>query len=589
MSARRKRKINDKTTNDEGKSEDVGISNLKKTVKINEGSKSSGVVGNGVFDELVGEGQLDEYENEDCSEFKGRDGESHHLADAEEWDLTVVDGDGKVEGEEDDNNEDATSSSTGSASILSKSTSKASTKKAPANTRQHLYRPGVDDIADNEELTFDSRAYTVKHDCILPWPCLSFDFIPDANGVKRTKFPLSCYAVAGTQAAEKRKNSLHVLKMTELHKTKHDGIEDEEVDEDVDGNDLDDDPVLEHRIIPHREGGINRVRICPQIPNLCAVMSDTGNVNIFDLTKTYDSLKLNVAKNTSSVNAKSNFSGNNSRSNKSVSSAQTPAFVFHGHTTEGYALDWSTVDTGRLLTGDCNGGIHIWDYQSSTAASTSSFSSSSGITSSSSGGKYTWSVSERINAHEEGASVEDLQWSPTESTVFASCSTDRSIRVWDTRAPSKHQLVAHDCHGETDDINVITWNPKTAYLLASGGDDGAFKVWDFRNFRSDAPVANYQYHRAPITSIQWNPWDDSMLAVSGADDQVTIWDLSVEEDDDELRDQEKLIGAEDIPPQLMFVHMGQKMIKELRWHHQIPGFLGTTSLTGFNFFRPDNL
>jgi ribosome assembly protein RRB1 len=49
-----------------------------------------------------------------------------------------------------------------------------------------------------------------------------------------------------------------------------------------------------------------------------------------------------------------------------------------------------------------------------------------------------WQVSGGYLGHE--ASVEDLQWSPTEETVLASCSVDKTLRVWDTRERSKPMI-----------------------------------------------------------------------------------------------------------------------------------------------------
>lgn len=141
--------------------------------------------------------------------------------------------------------------------------------------------------------------------------------------------------------------------------------------------------------------------------------------------------------------------------------AERPAHVSTAHgRTEGFALDWSASDSNlRLLSGDCSGKIHL------TSASSTSWSS-------------------RASFVDHSSSVEDLQWSPSESTVFASCSADRSIRIWDVRVKGrKSVLSAVNAHAE--DVNVISWSKgRQNYLLASGGDEGNIKIWDLRIFKS---------------------------------------------------------------------------------------------------------
>ncbi|XP_016086013.1 glutamate-rich WD repeat-containing protein 1-like [Sinocyclocheilus grahami] len=402
-----------------------------------------------------------------------------------------------------------------------------------------VYVPGLQPLQPGEELEMDRSAYRMYHECQTGAPCLSFDVVRDGEGEGREQFPLSMILCAGTQADTALSNRLIVMRMHNLHETDKDENKSSDEESDEDEEDEEKKPQLELAMMPHY-GGINRVRVSQRgEQTFAALWSEKGQVEIFDLRPQFEAVHSSAAMSAFIKQQKE----------------ATPLFSFSGHMSEGFAIDWSPKVPGRLVSGDCKKNIHVWEPQE--------------------GG--TWKVDQRpFSSHSK--SVEDLQWSPTEATVFASCSVDQSIRIWDIRAPPNSMLSASEAH--SSDINVISWNRTEPFIL-SGGDDGLLKVWDLRQFQSGRPVASFKQHSAPVTSVEWNPVDSSVFAASGADDVVSQWDLSVESCD--MGEQAE--GLKQLPPQLLFLHQGQKDVKELHWHPQIPGVLISTALSGFNIFR----
>ncbi|GAA6016153.1 hypothetical protein JCM10207_004462 [Rhodosporidiobolus poonsookiae] len=416
------------------------------------------------------------------------------------------------------------------------------------------YLPGTK-LEEGEVLAPDLSTYPLLHSFVPTWPSLSFDILRDNDGAERRGYPVSCALVAGTQAQDPTANEVTIMRWEGLGKTRR---EFEDSDDESDDEDTEDDPVLTFRSIPHK-GGVNRIRArplanpgqgppVPPDPYHVATFAETGKVHIYDVAPHLHSLL--------------------SPATASGTLSKTPLVTIDSHgRVEGFALDWSKPigdsSSIRLLSGDIASKIFLTTITPSAVTPSPR--------------PYT--------SHTD--SVEDLQWSPREPSIFASCSADRSIRIWDIRVKDRKSAAgvsgAHD-----SDVNVISWNLNQDYLLASGGDEGAVKVWDLRNFKgtrgtAPSPVAAFSWHTAPITSIEWHPTDESCFAASGADDQVTLWDLSVEEDDDE-----KPAGGDglrDVPAQLLFCHQGQSDIKEVHWHPQIPGTVISTASDGFNIFK----
>lgn len=410
---------------------------------------------------------------------------------------------------------------------------------------KQLYLPHrAKPLGPDEVLEADPSVYEMLHNVHMPWPCLTLDVLPDKFGNDRRSYPAKVYAATGTQAAKAKDNEIIVMKLSSLSKTlvKNEDEEDEEEDEDETSVD----PVLESETIPMKST-INRLRTSPfagKSPEyLTATMCENGEVCIFDLgaqMKAFDTPGYSIPK-----------------------PSRRPLHIVKTHgNVEGYGLDWSPTVDGSLLTGDCIGRVHL------TQRTTTKF------------------VTDNTPFQANDASIEDIQWSRTEQTVFATAGVDGYVRIWDTR--SKKHKPALSVVASKSDVNVISWCDKIDYLLASGHDDGSWGVWDLRNFKPNAtptPVVSYDFHKSPITSIAFNPLDESIVAVSSEDNTVTLWDLAVEADDEEIA-QQKLADSdlEGIPPQLLFVHW-QRDVKDVRWHRQIPGALVSTGTDGMNIWK----
>ncbi|KKA30289.1 hypothetical protein TD95_003872 [Thielaviopsis punctulata] len=404
---------------------------------------------------------------------------------------------------------------------------------------QGVFIVGRTKLEPGQILQPDPSTYDMLHSLSTPWPCLSFDIVPDGLGDNRSVYPATMYTVAGTQAdsAASADNALLVMKLSGLGRMERAG-DDSDEDDDEDAEDAD--PILESKTIPLGTT-TNRVRVHQANGRtLTAAMTESAEAYIHDISAHLAAFDTPGA---------------------SVSAAHNaPVHTVTAHRSEGYAVDWSgpLVAEPKLLTGDNDGLIYM--------------------TVGGSDGRWL-THGKAFSGHT--ASVEDVHWSPSEASVFASASADGTVRIWDIRSKSKKAVMS--VQASNVDVNVISWSRKTQHLLASGADDGTWAVWDLRQWKPNSapsPLASFAYHKEQITSIEWHPTDDSIVAVAAGDSTVTLWDLAVELDDEESKD---TAGVADIPPQLLFVHYLAD-VKEVHWHRQIPGTLLATG-EQFNAFK----
>ena len=428
-------------------------------------------------------------------------------------------------------------------------------------------------LKEGEVLDFDNDAYEMLHRCKVEWPCLSVDFLLKENSsisslkdfylpnnqrkMTKDKYPYSTYIISGSQTDEKD-GYFYFMKWYNMRKTKYDDDYDkgEENEEEEDEDKIN--TYMKYEKIKVN-GNINRVKSMKN-SSICALWNDSPSVDIIDCEELFNNIELQ-----DEIRVENDEDDIDNRKNKNKKKKKDIKYkkIFKKslpQKLEGFALDWNNINPFILAVGGYDKKISIYKPKDENI---------SDIIMS---GDY-------LIGHSD--SVEDIQWSPNEENVLASCGIDKSIRFWDVRQDSKNPpKIIKEAH--SSDVNVISWNSIRNHLFASGGDDNTFKVWDLR-FLNDPPITEIKWHTGPINSIMWDPFDESQLAVCSEDNRLSVWDFSVEPDEKKLFDNYN----NEIPQQLVFLHQGQINLKDVKFHPVFKNMMISSAENGLNLFRPN--
>jgi WD40 repeat protein/serine phosphatase RsbU (regulator of sigma subunit) len=126
----------------------------------------------------------------------------------------------------------------------------------------------------------------------------------------------------------------------------------------------------------------------------------------------------------------------------------------------------------------------------------------------------------RLEGH--GFWVNRVSFNP-HGNLIASCSSDRSINVWDTQGKLLQRL-----YGHTNWVTSVEFSPD-GNTLASASRDNTLKLWYFSNDESglfaDKATHTLKGHDGPVLDVSFSP-DGELIASASEDTTIRIWKIN---------------------------------------------------------------
>ncbi|KXN89697.1 DDB1- and CUL4-associated factor 13, partial [Leucoagaricus sp. SymC.cos] len=108
-----------------------------------------------------------------------------------------------------------------------------------------------------------------------------------------------------------------------------------------------------------------------------------------------------------------------------------------------------------------------------------------------------------------------LKFNLAESSILASCGSDRTFTLYDIRTSKAERRVVMQFQS-----NSLSWSPTLPTLLLLASEDHNLYTFDVRHL--DRPTQIYKAHVSAVTSCEWGPTGTEFVS-GGWDKTVRIW------------------------------------------------------------------